>query len=267
MHLLIGLGPIGGHIGEQLATPPAPRRRTDGDGSGFHAVPVRDWSQPLQAPASVDLDTIDWLAVRSVHVSVPSAEQVVSVFHSLLDATAQPLTVFVHTTLAPHDAREILSSAPDTWRTFEAPLAMGPQGARAGAMTVLLAGPATTADEDRLLAGISGRVVRMDAYGKPALVKLLNNTLAAYNLAATARMLTLASQHGVRPRDVVDAIGVSSGRGWLSDNLADAHYEHLLNDVGLLSEELGPLPAVVLDEEVAPVILQARALLGEGAAS
>ena len=134
-------------------------------------------------------------------------------------------------------------------------------------MTVLLAGPATTADEDRLLAGISGRVVRMDAYGKPALVKLLNNTLAAYNLAATARMLTLASQHGVRPRDVVDAIGVSSGRGWLSDNLADAHYEHLLNDVELLSEELGPLPAVVLDEEVEPVILQARALLGEGAAS
>ena len=106
MHLLIGLGPIGGHIGEQLATPPAPRRRTDGDGSGFHAVPVRDWSQPLQAPASVDLDTIDWLAVSSVHVSVPSAEQVVSVFHSLLDATTQPLTVFVHTTLAPHDERD-----------------------------------------------------------------------------------------------------------------------------------------------------------------
>jgi len=262
MHLLIGLGPIGGNIVEHLA---APAHKSNGNGNDLYAHRVRDWSQPAQL-AAVDLTAVDWPTVKSVHISVPQAEQVVSVFESLLDSTALPLTVFVHTTLAPHDAREILSSAPDTWRTFEAPLASGPQGARAEAMTVLLAGPATTAAEDSLLASISGRVVRMDAYGQPALVKLLNNTLAAYNLAATARMLTLASQHGVRPRDVVEAIGVSSGRGWLSDNLADVSYQHLLTDVELLAEELGPLPAVALDHEVEPVILQARALLAGGSA-
>ena len=32
----------------------------------------------------------------------------------------------------------------------------------------------------------------MQSYGQPALVKLLNNALATYNLAATARMLNLA---------------------------------------------------------------------------
>lgn len=263
MHLLIGLGPIGGNIAEQLATLP---RKLDGDGSGFHIHPVRDWSQPVPPPVSIDLTEVDWASVRSVHVSVPQAEQVESVFESLLDSTALPLTVFVHTTLSPNDARDILSSAPDTWRTFEAPLSAGPQGARVGAMTVLLAGPATTEAEDKLLASISGRVFRLQSYGQPALVKLLNNALAAYNLAATANLLTLAAQHGVPPRALSEAIGVSSGRGWLSDHLVDLSYEHLLNDVELLAEELGPLPAVDLNEEVEPVILQARALLGNGAA-
>ncbi|MET0892081.1 MAG: NAD-binding protein [Pseudoxanthomonas sp.] len=262
MHLLIGLGPIGGNIVEQLAAPP---RKGDGDGSGFHIHPVRDWSRPVPAPVAIDLGTVDWASVRSVHVSVPRADQVESVFESLLDSTSLPLTVFVHTTLSPNDARDILSSAPDTWRTFEAPLASGPQGPRAEAMTVLLAGPPTTAAEDRLLASISGRVFRLQSYGQPALVKLLNNALAAYNLAATANMLNLAAHHGVPPRELFEAIGVSSGRGWLSDNLADVAYENLLTDVELLAAELGPLPAVDLNDEVEPVILQARALLGNGA--
>lgn len=55
-------------------------------------------------------------------------------------------------------------------------------------MTIFLGGPATTAAEDKLLADISARVFRMQSYGQPALVKLLNNALATYNLAATARM-------------------------------------------------------------------------------
>ena len=43
----------------------------------------------------------------------------------------------------------------------------------------------------------SGRVFRISSYGQPALVKLLNNALATYNLAAAARMLNLGAQLGV----------------------------------------------------------------------
>ena len=43
-----------------------------------------------------------------------------------------PLSVFVLTTLTSRDAIRILGDSPAAWRTFEAPLSGGPQGARAG---------------------------------------------------------------------------------------------------------------------------------------
>ena len=129
-------------------------------------------------------------------------------------------------------------------------------------MTIFLGGPATTDAEDKLLADISGRVFRMQSYGQPALVKLLNNALATYNLAATARMLNLAAEHGVPAGDLFEVIGVSTGQSWMSDNLVDVQYDLLLKDVGLLRGELGSLPTGDLNDEVEQAILQARALLG-----
>ena len=198
----------------------------------------------------------------SVHIAVRLADQVSSVVEALQHHTTQPLTVFVHTTLAPDDARRIFSSAPASWRAFEAPVSGGPKGARQGTMTIFLSGPATTGTEDRLLADISGRVFRMHSYGQPALVKLLNNTLATYNLAATARMLNLAAKHGVPRQDFLDVVGVSTGQSWMSDNLIDVQYDLLLKDVGLLRGELGSLPAADLGDGVELEILRARAALG-----
>lgn len=134
--------------------------------------------------------------------------------------------------------------------------------ARGKSMTVFLAGPATTETEDRLLADIAGHVFRMRSYGHPALVKLLNNALATYNLAATARMINLAAEHGVPAKDFFEVIGVSTGRSWMSDNLIDVQYDLLLKDLDLLRGELGSLPATDLDEGIEQAILQARALLG-----
>ena len=39
----------------------------------------------------------------------------------------------------------------------------------------------------------------------PTLVTLLNNILATYNLAATARTLNLAAEHGVPAKDLFEA--------------------------------------------------------------
>jgi 3-hydroxyisobutyrate dehydrogenase-like beta-hydroxyacid dehydrogenase len=140
-------------------------------------------------------------------------------------------------------------------------------GPRLGTMTIFLAGPAATAAEDRLLADISGRVFRMDSYGQPALVKLLNNALATYNLAATARMLNLAAEHGVPAQDLFEVIGVSTGQSWMSDKLIDVQYDLLLKDVGLLRGELGALPTAELNDDVEQAILQARALLRSDSAN
>ncbi|WP_370181978.1 NAD(P)-binding domain-containing protein [Rhodococcus wratislaviensis] len=256
MHLVIGLGPIGGNIGAHLA-----QLGQEVYGYDFNAERVREWSDETQSPAGSDLAALDWPSIDSVHVAVRLAEQVSSVFAALQDHTARPLTVFVHTTLAPEDARKIMSSAPDNWRVFEAPVSGGPQGARQGSMTIFLAGPDATPAEDRLLADISGRVFSMESYGQPALVKLLNNALATYNLAATARMLTLAEHLGTPAKGLFDVIAVSTGQSWMSDNLVDVQYDLLLKDVGLLRGEIGALPAGGLDDDVEQAILQARALL------
>jgi len=256
MHLVIGLGPIGGNIGAHLA-----QLGQEVYGYDFNTERVREWSEETASPAGSDLAALDWPSVDSVHVAVRLADQVSSVFEALRNHTARPLTVFVHTTLAPGDARKIMSSAPDNWRVFEAPVSGGPQGARHGSMTIFLAGPDATPAEDRLLTDISGRVFRMESYGQPALVKLLNNALATYNLASTARMLTLAEQLGMPAKGLFDVIGVSTGQSWMSDNLVDVQYDLLLKDVGLLRGEIGSLPAGGLDDDVEQAILQARALL------
>ena len=257
MHLIIGLGPIGGNIGARLA-----ELGRKVYGNDFNEERVREWSGETNSPAGSDLAAVDWPAVESVHIAVRLAGQVASVFESLRGHTERPLTVFVHTTLAPEDARKIFATAPGSWRAFEAPVSGGPQGARQGSMTIFLAGPATTDAEDKLLADISGRVFRMQSYGQPALVKLLNNALATYNLAATVRMLNLAAEHGVPARDFFEVVRVSTGRSWMSDNLIDVQYDLLPKDVGLLRGELGSLPAADLDDEVEQAILRARALLG-----
>ena len=257
MHLVIGLGPIGGNIGAHLAG-----LGQEVYGYDFNQDRIREWSEENKSPAGSDMAAVDWPSVDSVHVAVRLADQVSSVFEALQAHTEQPLTVFVHTTLAPEDARKIFSSAPRSWRAFEAPVSGGPQGARQGTMTIFLAGPAATDSENKLLADISGRVFRMESYGQPALVKLLNNTLATYNLAATARILNLADQLGVPAKDLFEVIGVSTGQSWMSDNLIDVQYDLLLKDVGLLRGELGSLPTAELNDDVEQAILQARALLG-----
>jgi len=256
MHLVVGLGPIGGNVGARLA-----ELGQEVYGYDFDVDRVREWSERTGSPAGRDLAAVDWGRVDSVHVAVRLADQVSSVFESLQAHTSQRLTVFVHTTLSPEDARRIFSSAPGSWRTFEAPVSGGPQGARRGSMTIFLGGPATTDAEDVLLGHISGRVFRMKAYGQSALVKLLNNALATYNLVATARMINLADQLGVPAKDLFEVVGVSTGQSWMSDNLTDVQYDLLLKDVGLLTDEVGPLPATHLDNEVEAAILHARALL------
>ncbi|MFE4409253.1 NAD(P)-dependent oxidoreductase [Streptomyces sp. NPDC056821] len=257
MHLIFGLGPIGGNIGERLA-----ELNREVFGFDLAQARVHEWAAATNAPASSDLARVHWAAVDSVIVAVRTADQVSSVFRSLQECCAErPLSVFVVSTLAAEDARRILPSAPDSWRVFEAPVSGGPHGARHGTLTTFLSGPVPTDAEERLLADISGRVFRMRNYGDAATVKLLNNTLGTYNLLSTAHMLNLAQRAGVPAKDFLEVIRVSSGQSWMSDNFSEVQYDLLLKDVGLLRGEVGSLPATDLSGDVEQEILQARGLL------
>ena len=123
MHLVIGLGPIGGNIGARLA-----ELGQKVYGYDFNADRVREWSEETKSPAGSDLSAVDWPSVESVHIAVRLADQVSSVFESLQDHTGQPLTVFVHTTLAPEDARKISPGARNPGARSRPPSRAAPRG-------------------------------------------------------------------------------------------------------------------------------------------
>lgn len=262
MYLIVGLGPIGGNIGERLA-----ELGRDVHGFDLDASRVREWAAATNSPAGSDLGAVGWSVVDGVIVAVRTADQVSSVFESLqAHSSGRSLTVLVTTTLAATDARRILPSAPTSWRVFEAPVSGGPRGARAGTLSIFLGGPACTDTEEGLLADIAGTVFRLDAYGEAATVKLLNNALGTLNLLSTAHVLNLAGQTGVPAEKLLEVIRVSTGQSWMSDNFSDVQYDLLIKDVRLLTGEVGSLPATDLEGDIEQEILRARALLDSDSA-
>jgi 3-hydroxyisobutyrate dehydrogenase-like beta-hydroxyacid dehydrogenase len=241
--LIIGLGPIGASVGEHLAERPWHLAGLDLD-----ADRAAVWQAATGVPAFSRFDDIAWDQVDTVLIAVRVADQVRGCFDELARSTGgRPLTVFVVTTLAPGDAIDIFTSAPAEWRVFEAPVSGGPQGARDGSMTIFLSGPEPTEPESRLLGDMARRVFRSDAYGQPATVKLLNNTLGAFNALSTAAMLDLAMERGIKRAQFLEAVGASSGQSWMSDHFDDFAYDLLFKDVRLLLSDLGALPTISLD--------------------
>ena len=84
-------------------------------------------------------------------------------------------------------------------------------------MTMMVAGAADAmARTESVLAAIAGKVFHVGtAPGTAAKFKIVNNLLAAVNLAAGAEALALATAAGLDPRTVVDVINASSGGSWI----------------------------------------------------
>ena len=131
--------------------------------------------------------------------------------------------VMVGSTIAPGDVEALASRiAADL---VDAPVSGGPARAADGTMTMMIAGP--TAALDRLapvLSAIAGSVFRVGSRpGEAAKLKVINNLLAAVNLAASAEAMALAAKAGLDPRRVRDVVNASSGGSWIfADRMARA---------------------------------------------
>jgi len=100
---------------------------------------------------------------------------------------------------------------------IDAPVSGGPRRAADGTMTMMIAGPAKAiARCAPVFAAIAGKVFCVgDVPGMAAKFKIVNNLLAAVNLAAGAEALALAAAAGLDVRAVVDVINASSGGSWI----------------------------------------------------
>ena len=135
---------------------------------------------------------------------------------------AQALTadacVLLCPTIAPADTEAIAARlAARGVGCLDAPMSGGPARARSGTMSLMVAGNGhLVARHRRLLDAIAAPVFEVGSrVGDGARTKLVNNLLAAINLAGAAEALALAARAGLDPATTLAVIEQSSGQSWI----------------------------------------------------
>jgi 3-hydroxyisobutyrate dehydrogenase len=130
----------------------------------------------------------------------------------------------------------------------DAPMSGGPARARDGSMSLMVACSDALFDRQRgLLEALSSKLFRVgERAGDGARTKLVNNLLAAINLAGAAEAIGLAERLGLDAARTLAVIEQSSGQSWIgSDRMRRAlagdwapraHTTLLLKDSGLALE-------------------------------
>lgn len=218
---VIGVGNMGGAM--------AARLRSLG-----HAVIVRDVRPEAEAalaplgvrvapsPASVAA-AADFIVIAVVDAA--QNEAVLFGEPQALAATLAPRhSVLLTSTISPDDVAVLAQCITATGAAvLDAPLSGGPQRARDGAMSMMVAASdADFARAHKLLAALSSAVFRVGAVpGQGAAMKLVNNMLAAVNLVAAGEACALAERAGLDLATVSRIVNASSGQSWIfADRMA-----------------------------------------------
>ncbi len=103
---------------------------------------------------------------------------------------------------------------------IDAPMSGGPARARDGSMSLMVACPDAVFERHRgLIDALSSKVFRVgERPGDGARTKLVNNLLAAINLAGAAEAMALAERIGLDPVRTLDVIEQSSGQSWIGSD-------------------------------------------------
>jgi putative dehydrogenase len=139
-------------------------------------------------------------------------------------------------------------------RLIDAPVSGGPRRASDGTMTIMVSGDAQAIGEcAAVFDAIAGRRFVVGArVGDAATFKVLNNQLAAVNLAAGAEALAIATHAGLDPRLFLEVVGASSGASWIfADRMARA-----------LEGDYAPRAATTLLKKDVGIAVDAAAALG-----
>lgn len=175
-------------------------------------------------------------------------------------------------TIAPGDVERLAGRLEAAgFAPVDAPMSGGPQRARDGTMSLMVAGAQQHVERVQpLLAALSDKVFRIGTRcGDGARTKLVNNLLAGINLAGAAEALALAQRLGLDAARTLGVIEQSSGQSWIgSDRMRRAiagdfepraHMTLLRKDTALAVQaaeaagfpgRLGPLAAGIFEEAV-----------------
>jgi len=135
-------------------------------------------------------------------------------------------TVLLCPTIAPHDVERFAARLQHAGvACIDAPMSGGPQRARDGSMSLMVAcAEAVFAQHEPTLCWLSSRLVRIGTrVGDGARTKLVNNLLAAINLAGAAEAIAFAERLGLDAQRTLQVIEQSSAQSWIgSDRMARA---------------------------------------------
>jgi L-threonate 2-dehydrogenase len=157
--------------------------------------------------------------------------------------------IVMSSTIAPGDAQSIAAElASQGVPMVDAPVSGGPARARAGTLSTMASG----SDEafalcEPVLAATSAKCFRVGTRaGDGSRMKVVNNMLAAANLAAGCEALVLAAKLGLDLKQVRDIVNASSGQSWIfadrmaraleGDHAPNAAARVLTKDIGLFVE-------------------------------
>ena len=241
-----------------------------------YPVTVRDIRPEAQAQAhAAGLGVADSPAALAAQVDVllvvvVNAAQITDVLYGTPDcpgvlAGSRPgQVVLLCSTIAPEDVQgfgQRLAAA--GLAPLDAPISGGPARARAGSMSMMLAGaPDVQARVAALLDDLAQR--RFDLgpqLGDASKAKLVNNLLAGINLAAGAEALALGMRLGLPAQTVFDIVCASSGNSWIfQDRMGRAIHDDFAPRAAapVLTKDLGLATALA-------ATVQAATPLGEAA--
>ncbi len=214
---VIGIGNMGGALALRLL-------------DGGYRLTVRDLRPEAEAVAAragarVAADAADAADGCSVLiVVVVDAAQCDDVLFGARGA-AQTLrpgqAVLLCPTIAPQDVERLAARlAAQGVGCIDAPMSGGPQRARDGSMSLMVAcDDALFARHEPVLRQLSSRLFRVGTRpGDGARTKLVNNLLAAVNLAAAAEAMAMAERLGLDAPRTLAVIEQSSGQSWIGSD-------------------------------------------------
>jgi len=184
-----------------------------------------------------------------------------------LASAGGPLSVIMCSTISPGDTEEIAARlAPIPM--LDAPISGGPARAHAGALSMMASGPGGAFERCApVIEAMAAKCFRIgEKAGDGSRMKVVNNMLAAANLAAGCEAMAMASRLRLDLRQTAEVVNASSGASWIfADRMARAlegdyapraAARVLLKDVGLFVREARNLGLTAPMAECAREIFQ-----------
>lgn len=257
----IGLGNMGQGMAENILRA----------GFGLYVfTSTRSKTEAMAARGAVGADSAAHLTREAdvVLACLPDVATVTEVFLGEVIPAARPGQILAdHSTVDPFTSRKLYEAARQRGALFlDAPISGGPEGARAGTLTIMVGGDEQVFEKALPVFRAMGKtIMHMGPAGSGSVTKLVNQLLVGVHILSSCEALLLGTRAGVNPERLAEMLKSSWGYSRMLDRNAPyvlnrqfgpsaAPLRNMVKDMAIvtqLAKELDiPLPAGIAAERV-----------------